>query len=394
MLYARLRSALINIGVLASACVLVFAVAEIALRIAGISFPYFTEVDDVTGFALRPGAEGWQMQEGKAYVKINSAGMRDREHATEKPANTFRIAVLGDSYAEARQVDVKDTFWAVMEQDLKTCTALKGKTPEVLNFGVSGFGTTQEALLLQSGKVSLYDPDFVLLAFTTGNDVLNNSKALEANTQKPYFTMNGGKLKLDDFFRETPYFRRQNSGLVRAALWMHSHSRMLQLLNRARAALRERSVTETDAPKGFEQGIDRDVYKTPTDPWWIEAWNITEHVLLQMRDTMTAWNTRFAIATLSSGIQVYPDPAVRSSFMKSIGVTSLFYPDERIAAFGKKHEIPVLTLAPRLQKLADQTGTFFHGFKGQSLGEGHWNEEGHRIAGQKMAAFVCEKLTK
>ena len=36
----------------------------------------------------------------KAYVRINDDGLRDRAHTKEKPANTFRIAVLGDSYAE------------------------------------------------------------------------------------------------------------------------------------------------------------------------------------------------------------------------------------------------------------------------------------------------------
>jgi hypothetical protein len=371
-----------------------FLFAEGALRILGISYPYFTQIDDVTGFSLRPNAEGWQMQGGKAYVKINSVGMRDREHVTEKPANTFRIAVLGDSYAEARQVDEGETFWGVMEQELKTCPALKGKTPEVLNFGVSGFGTTQESLLLQSGKVSLFDPDFVLLAFTTGNDIVNNSKALEGNTQKPYFTLQNGELILDDSFRSTEYFLRQKSAVIRAALWLHSHSRVLQLLNRAWVALRSAPATPVEGTKGFEQGIDRDVYMTPKDPRWTEAWNITEQILLAMQNQMTGWNMPFAVATLSSGIQVYPEKAVREEFMKMIGVTTLFYPDERIAAFGKANSLPVLTIAPLLQHLADTTGTFFHGFANTKLGEGHWNEAGHDAAGKEMAKFVCEKLIK
>jgi len=55
---------------------------------------------------LRPGAEGWWSKEGGAYVRINNGGLRDREHAKAKPTNALRIAVLGDSYAEALQVPI------------------------------------------------------------------------------------------------------------------------------------------------------------------------------------------------------------------------------------------------------------------------------------------------
>ncbi len=37
------------------------------------------------GYALRPGAEGWNVTEGETYVRINSDGMRDRERPRERP---------------------------------------------------------------------------------------------------------------------------------------------------------------------------------------------------------------------------------------------------------------------------------------------------------------------
>ncbi len=125
------------------------AVAELALRVAGYSAPEFYSVDQTRGYALRPGVEGWFQREGKAYVRINSDGLRDREHSTTKPQNVVRIAVLGDSYSEAFSVAQEDAFWSVMERKLQECDAFQDKQIEVINFGVSGYGTGQELLTLR-----------------------------------------------------------------------------------------------------------------------------------------------------------------------------------------------------------------------------------------------------
>jgi hypothetical protein len=53
---------------------------EVGLRLAGIAYPSFYTWDEYEGYALRPGAEGWYRGEGEAYIRINSAGLRDREH--------------------------------------------------------------------------------------------------------------------------------------------------------------------------------------------------------------------------------------------------------------------------------------------------------------------------
>src|SRR5438270_11979698 len=85
-------------------------VAEVALRIVGYSNPYFYTFEDETGWLLRPNTSGWFRKEGAAFVTINSAGLRDREHTLPKPAHTYRIAIIGDSFAEALQVPFEQTF--------------------------------------------------------------------------------------------------------------------------------------------------------------------------------------------------------------------------------------------------------------------------------------------
>ncbi|MFN2509830.1 MAG: SGNH/GDSL hydrolase family protein [Pyrinomonadaceae bacterium] len=174
--------------------------AEVILRIGGFTYfnPYILDRD--VGFSLRPGAEGWWKKEGLTYVRINSHGLRDREHSITKPANTLRIAILGDSYAEALQVPMEKAFWSVMERQVQGCPQVAGTKVEILNFGVSGFSTARELILLQN-RVWQYSPDVIVLLFTTGNDVRDNSRTLNKYASLSlYFVFRDGKLILDDTF--------------------------------------------------------------------------------------------------------------------------------------------------------------------------------------------------
>src|SRR2546423_6249856 len=85
-------------------------VGEVALRARGYSSPIFYEPDENLGWRLRPGARGWFQEEGKGFVLVSPAGFRDRSHDLAKPKGTYRVAVLGDSFAEAKQVEFKSTF--------------------------------------------------------------------------------------------------------------------------------------------------------------------------------------------------------------------------------------------------------------------------------------------
>ena len=111
---------------------LVFAMAtlEIGLRVAGVEFHILYVADEHRGWALRPGITTRGTQEGHGLVRINSDGLRDREHTKAKPENTIRIAVLGDSFTEAQHVAAEDTFWAVMEENLigfAVCPLVQGR---------------------------------------------------------------------------------------------------------------------------------------------------------------------------------------------------------------------------------------------------------------------------
>src|SRR6185295_10022540 len=127
---------------------------------------------------LRPNMEGWYRKEGAAYIRINNDGLRDREHSKAKPPGTIRIAVIGDSYPEALPVSLEEAFWSVMAGKLDQCGVFGTNKVEVINFGVSGYGTAQELLTLRE-RVWTYAPDVVMLTVTTNNDVSDNLRELK-----------------------------------------------------------------------------------------------------------------------------------------------------------------------------------------------------------------------
>jgi hypothetical protein len=111
-------------------------------------------------------------------------------------------------------------------------------------------------------------------------------------------------------------------------------------------------------------------------------------LIVEMRDEVAARGARFVVVTLSNGIQVHPDPPARDAFMRRAGATDLFYPDKRIESLGARAGFTVFTLAPELQAYAERNKVFLHGF-GASLGNGHWNAEGHRVAGELLTQKLC-----
>jgi hypothetical protein len=378
--------------------VIALVICEVGLRLLGIGYPDFFDYDRYVGSQLRPGISGYYLQEGGGYVSINSDGMRDREHALKHPPHTLRIAVLGDSFAEAMQVNQDQTFWAIMEKELQGCTNLHGRRVEVLNFGEAGFGTAQELLALRH-RVWKYSPDVVLLAFFTGNDVADNSPSMMQFPYNPYFTLEDGKLVLHDQLTRKRWEEEQQNKSWGGAFkqWRQDHFRIFQVLQRGEKALKiwwsqpRRTGQAAAGPSVSEPGLSESIYRQPASKVWQDGWQVTEALLVQMRDEVAARGAKFSVVVLSTGAQVDPDPAARAAFAKSLGVKDLFYPDHRLEKFCQEENIPILLLAPAFQQYATTHHVYLHGFKG-NLGGGHWNQNGHRLAGDMISKWLCEQL--
>jgi hypothetical protein len=367
--------------------------AEIGLRVAGIAPPEVRSYDPVRGWQLRPGAVGLQRSEGHARVTINDGGFRGPEVLIAKPPGVLRIAVLGDSFTEAMHVPYEETFCSVIERNLTSCP-LGGRRAQVLDFGVSGYGTGQELLTFRQ-QAGRYAPDVVVLAFFAGNDVSDNSAALDSESWlngekcRPHYALRNGALAEDDQFRER----------AAARWWCHS----VFALNRiaimdyvGEPAVMLHRIASGSKPTaqiaGHEPGLDDDIYGPPPDRRWRDAWTVTEDLITEMSREVKAHGARFVVVTLSTPIQVYPDTAYRGAYLRRVGGTDLFYPEHRLDELGAREGFVVLNLAPSLQAYADQHHSFLHGFSNTRAGTGHWNELGHRLAGELIAERLCSLL--
>lgn len=104
--------------------------------------------------------------------RINRNGMRaDRDYDRAKPPGTKRIVSLGDSFTIGYEVEREQCFSSVLEARLRAA----GLDVEVLNCGVSGFGTAEECIYLERELLN-YQPDLVLVSFFE-NDLDDNVRS-------------------------------------------------------------------------------------------------------------------------------------------------------------------------------------------------------------------------
>lgn len=370
--------------VIASLLIAVIAF-EAVLRVVGDAYPEFNGLHEEYGWKPRPGVEGRHAFEGEGRMRINTAGFRDVDHAVRKSDGTFRVAVLGDSFTEAREVDLGETFWKRLEAGLNTCVT-DGRTVEILNFAVNGYGTAQQYLVLKAEALA-YAPDVVLLAMFVGNDVWNNSRQLDGHRDRPFFTVEDGTLVLDrSNLDSTPFRLRRIWADVKH--FFYNRLRTAQLARKAYVRVRY-GVAEARmaAPDQLNAGLEPGVYGPPTSDAWRNAWTVTERLIEAIADSARAAAADPWLAILPTPVQVFADDDVRDTFAKSLDLDHLAYPQDRLVALANLIDVPAVPLTEPLRTVAKAEGINLHG-NGQFAG-GHWNARGHAAAAEILTAQLC-----
>lgn len=125
--------------------------------------------DPVLHYKYRPGAVVFGQ-------RINSAGFRDREFSPVKDPGTVRLVMVGDSVVAGERGPVEHTFPCKLGAIL---TSLDGRPVEVINAGLSGTNTLQQAVIVRDLALPL-GPDIILHMFT-GNDTLRSDRETVGN---------------------------------------------------------------------------------------------------------------------------------------------------------------------------------------------------------------------
>lgn len=180
-----------------------------------------------TSYAIRPGAAGVWLRENRTYVRMSTQGLRDHETSYQKPPDTFRIALAGDSIAEALQVDLDETFAILLERR----RTADGRRVEVVNLGMSGaMPTVQVARMEHLG--TRFDPDLLVYLINVSDFA---SPLLGDDREVPGYVAGGdGAYRLGHRFRDSDLYHFRAGPKGRVYYWLLDHTRVARVLNARR----------------------------------------------------------------------------------------------------------------------------------------------------------------
>jgi hypothetical protein len=337
-------------------------IIEIIVRWVPLYPDEISTFDPSVGYRFVPDASGIQFNPGcwldyRQVIHINSKGLRDEELPYEH-GRKFRVLVLGDSFVEAKQVPLEDTFQALLEKSMGV---------EVVAAGHGGWGTDNELLWYRSEGFR-YDPDLVLLVFQPGNDVQDNSIKINYFPDKhPYFLLDGGELVL-----HTEPIRSQGAtglgGALKSALHdftlEHSYLYKLFVLRYRRLQLvrgTQPFALDAAAQAGQAEADLDALYQDLYD----EAFTLTIALIEQLRQQVEADGAEFVVAIASSDRQIYigGDNARFSMAFVDRGVAHI-------------------DLLPSIREAHSEDRPMHFAC------DGHWTVDAHRVVARELQEFL------
>lgn len=362
--------------------------AEVATRVVDhfhcldIRALYFAGPNRDYGWRHEPGATGWMKRckpgggiEWETFTRINSLGLRDREIPYAR-TGAYRILLLGDSFSEALQVDQEHAFAKELERELAPAAV------EVVNSGHAGYGTDNE-LLFYRHEGRRYRPDLVLLAFTTENDVYENSYELLTRIRFPY--------------PPKPHFELRQGRIVQVPIGIAPPSRLLRWLGRVQRMLYRQSLfyrflltlglprvvqPAWAAPDALMQAGQLGSLLRDPPREWSNAWYLTRGLVRRLAHDVAADGARFAAVVITGAHEVNESRLAWRANLNRLPPSSLDAGKaERTIVGGlRAARIPTIRLLPAFQEHLRATGRDeYFDF------DTHWRPEGHRFAATVIA---------
>ena len=112
---------------------------------------------------------------GGSDSKIDQFGLWDDEYAIPKPADVYRIIVIGGSMGNDGNIAFADRYHAQLERELHD-QGPDGETVEVINVSCEGYNTLQQVRLLEQVGLQ-YQPDLVIVAYQLSDPFLQDGSS-------------------------------------------------------------------------------------------------------------------------------------------------------------------------------------------------------------------------
>jgi len=305
--------------------------------------------DPVLVYELLPGAYF-----GGDDVPISSAGLRDQEYAETKAADTFRIAVVGDSVAFGHEVRRRDALAKTLERLLNESRLGSASRYEVLNFAVHGYNSQQIARWVEV-SVSRFSPDLVIYLYC-----LNDPEDLDKDVEQLVAALD-------------PSERHSYESLVR-----HAGSAL------SRLRLYQRLMAIRDSWSGDQsRGLRIATYVNSPDYYAAlhadgPRWDRVKGDLTRMGTTIRRLNARF-IGVISPHLWAAND---ERRFRVEPPLTEV---SSKVADAFRTAGASVIDLAPAVARFSQATGSFL------GVDEVHLAVSGHRLAAVALLDLFLRK---
>jgi len=343
-------------------------------------------VDEKTGHTIHKknfSAVVYSNELGKdVLIETNNEGFVGKDYPVEKEKGTKRIAIIGDSYVAALQVDTEKNFVSLLEKELSKNPAQKF---EVMNFGVGGQGTFEE-LERYYYYVRKYKPDYVVLVFYP-NDFENNQYYLQykdlIEKDSPIWDIPLSDANNNQGRKDLKYLLMKNSYLVR---FLDARVKQNAFLNKLAITVGLQSQGPLGAPK---EGIHPTtfIFEDPLQESFTDVYEFTLELIKYFDRRTKEDGARLVFTYLPMAIQV--DDALWKEKNDAVSELSNYiwnlnlpnsYLKERLA----KEKISFIDLMEEFKKeyKKDPGITLYNGR------EGHLNEKGHK----KIQSVLSQKI--
>ncbi len=306
-------------------------------------------------------------------ISRNSLGFHDTEHTWKKPKGTFRIVILGDSFTEAIQVALENTFPKIIEEELNK---RMGFPVEVISLGRSGAGTKKSLdILMETGL--RFQPDLVLMQFLS-NDLIDNSPKLNRE-------------KKDQEERRKKYIPSLGEA-YRRFLWIKS-SRFNQLVALKMARIYqglEVAKFSGQDKYGFTH-LSMLIFAEEYSDLWDKPWRTTQRFILQTAELSKDNNAEFVLISFP-GMWRLGSLKEMNRRIKTVSREALNYhwdfnkTDRILRDFCDKKRILFLSLLPEFRESYRKSHQRLH-----FAYDMHLNEWGHRVAASAILKYLFEK---
>lgn len=296
-----------------------------------------TEFDAYLGWRATPGYRyvgERQSADGSRYPVVVSQNDDGFRRFGDVRSARPKLLVIGDSFTQAIHASDNATYYAILGDLLKV---------EVFAYGVGGYGTLQEYMILDR-YFDFIKPDVVLWQFSS-NDFINNSMYLERHSTKN----NNGLRRPYWQDGKVVYYLPKIGGSVRT--FAHDHSRLLSFV----FYQWDRILASSPLPT-----VEADIAKLGgAHPEFAASVRVTDELMAKVKRRVgTVPLAAFSVDDVEPYTYAFNEICRRNNITRLEGVGTAVAEHKR------------------------------NGFVVNVADSQHWNEVGHRVAGETLAAEI------